>query len=84
MRGPTAIGTALAPLDRDAAKVTVSSAKRYQRYAARCLQEARTTTDFRLKTFLVEMAQAWQRLADQAKVGGSLTNTPSSEPDRGD
>ncbi|HEY6259017.1 MAG TPA: hypothetical protein VIY51_24840 [Xanthobacteraceae bacterium] len=62
----------------------MQSGKKYQRYAARCLQEARTTPDFKLKTFLVEMAQAWQRLADQAKVVGALPNASSSEPDRGD
>jgi hypothetical protein len=62
----------------------VRSAKQYQRYAARCLQEARTTTDIKLKTFLVEMAQAWQRLADQAKTAAAVPHTSSSEPDRGD
>jgi len=64
--------------------LAAQSGKEYQQYAARCLQEARATSDFKLKTFLVEMAQAWQRLADQAKVVGSLTSSPSSEPDRGD
>jgi len=34
--------------------------------------------------FIEKVAQAWQRLADQAKVAGALTNTPRSEPDRGD
>jgi hypothetical protein len=58
-------------------------AKLYQRYATRCLREARTTSDFKHKAFLVEMAQAWQRLADQAKVVGAA-HTSSSEPDRGD
>lgn len=62
----------------------MQSAKKYQRYAARCLQEARTTTDFKLKTFLVEMAQAWQRLADQVKTTMAVPSVPSSEPDRGD
>jgi len=61
-----------------------ANAKKYQQYAARCLQEARETSDFKLKTFLVEMAQAWQRLADEAKVVGSLPSSPRSEPDRGD
>jgi hypothetical protein len=58
------------------------AARKYQRYAARCLHEARTTTDFKLKTFLIEMAQAWQRLADQVKVGAALPNISRSEPDR--
>jgi hypothetical protein len=40
----------------------MSVAKDCQRYAVRCLQDARTTLDPRLETFLVEMAQAWQRL----------------------
>ena len=59
-------------------------AEQYQRYAARCLQEARIAYNSKLRVLFVEMAQAWQRLADQAKVGGALTNTPRSEPDRGD
>jgi hypothetical protein len=32
----------------------------------RCLQEARATTDPRLKALLAEMAQEWQRLAEEA------------------
>jgi hypothetical protein len=62
----------------------VHSAKQYQRYASRCLQEARTTADAKLKAFLVEMAQEWQRLADQAKTTAAVHKAPSSEPDRGD
>jgi hypothetical protein len=58
-------------------------AKLYQRYATRCLQEARTTSDSKLKAFLVEMAQAWKRLADHAKVVVE-THVSRSEPDRGD
>jgi hypothetical protein len=61
----------------------VETAKLYQRYATRCLREARTTSDSMHKAFLVEMAQAWQRLADQAKVIGSA-QTSTAEPDRGD
>jgi hypothetical protein len=61
----------------------VQTAKLYQQYATRCLREARTTSDSKHKAFLVEMAQAWQRLADQAKVIGAA-QTSSSEPDRGD
>jgi uncharacterized protein YaaW (UPF0174 family) len=64
--------------------LATQAAKEYQRYAARCLQEARTTGDFKFKTFLIEVAQAWQRLADQAKVVAALPNTPKEEPDRGD
>jgi hypothetical protein len=61
-----------------------SPARDYQRYASRCLQEARSTSDPKLRAFLVEMAQAWQRLADQAKAGTFHTYSPGSEPDRGD
>ena len=61
-----------------------SVAQDYQRYVARCLHEARTTTDFKFKTLLIEMAQTWQRLADQAKINGALTVCAISDPDRGD
>jgi hypothetical protein len=41
--------------------------RKYQQFAPRCLQEARSTTDPRLKTFWAEMAQEWQRLVDERK-----------------
>ncbi len=41
----------------------MAAAKDYQRYATRCVQEARFIADARPRGFLVEMAQAWQRLA---------------------
>ena len=41
--------------------------RKYQEFAARCLQEARSTTDPRLKAFWAEMAQEWQRLVDERK-----------------
>ncbi len=56
--------------------------RKYQRFAARCLQEARATTDPRLKALLVEMAQEWQRLVDEAKGEGQNSRGP--EADRGD
>jgi len=60
------------------------ASKDYQRYAARCREEARIITDSRLRLFLVEMAQAWERLAEQAKTikGGKVDS--AAEPDRGD
>jgi hypothetical protein len=58
--------------------------KDYQRYAVRCLQEARLTSDSQLKAFLVEMAQAWQKLADQAANFKGVEASSTSEPDRGD
>jgi len=63
----------------------MTAAKDYQRFATRCLEEARLTTDSRLKGFLVEMAQAWQRLAaERVTRVGSVQERPNSEPDRGD
>ena len=38
----------------------MGTTKDYQRYAVRCLQEARTATDSQHRFFLVEMAQAWR------------------------
>jgi hypothetical protein len=59
--------------------------KDYQRYAARCLQEARVAPDSQQRSFLVEMAQAWRKLAEQStSANGSQTSMPISEPDRGD
>jgi hypothetical protein len=62
----------------------VGSAKKYQRFAALCLQQARSTADSKLKAFLIEMSQEWQRLAEQAKATAAVQPTSSSEPDRGD
>jgi len=45
--------------------------RKYQEFAARCLEEARSTTDPRLKALLGEMAQEWQRLVDERKESKS-------------
>ena len=45
--------------------------RKYQGFAARCLQEARSTTDPRLKAFFAEMAQEWQRIVDEREVSKS-------------
>lgn len=59
--------------------------KDYQRYAMRCLEEARAAPDSSQRSFLIEMAQAWRRLAEQAaNAKVSQTEIPISEPDRGD
>jgi hypothetical protein len=50
----------------------------------RCLQEARTTTDSQHKSFLVEMAQAWRRLAEQATADSNQSDSSVTELDRGD
>jgi hypothetical protein len=62
----------------------VGTTKDYQRYAVRCLQEARTTTDSQHKSFLVEMAQAWRRLAEHATADSNQVDNPDTEEDRGD
>jgi hypothetical protein len=62
----------------------MSALKDYQRYATRCLAEACNTVDARHQAFLIEMAQAWQRLVDQATSIKDVEVGPVSEPDRGD
>jgi hypothetical protein len=42
------------------------SAERFKEYAAECLRIAQHTTDFTQKARLLEMAEAWQRLAEAA------------------
>ncbi len=59
-------------------------ARMYQRFVARCLQEARATTDPRLKAILAEMAQEWQRLVEEQRGETSRQNRRSPETDRGD
>jgi hypothetical protein len=51
-------------------------AKDCQRYAVRCLQDARTTVDPRQKIFLVEMAQAWQRRAERERHMPETVTSP--------
>ena len=59
--------------------------RKYQQFAARCLQEARSTTDPRLKPFWAEMAQEWQRLVDERKGSKSEhTHVRRHEADTGD
>jgi hypothetical protein len=61
----------------------MGTVKDYHRYAARCLQEARAAPDSRNKSFLIEMAQAWRRLAEHA-ITANFRQPEISEPDRGD
>jgi hypothetical protein len=60
----------------------MSIARDCQRYAARCLRDARETIDPQQKVFLIEMAQAWQRLADRETRNGYSCS--AVEADRGD
>ena len=62
----------------------MSALKDYQRFAVRCLEAARLVVDPGHKAFLVEMAQAWQKLADQAANFKGVQVSTNSDPDRGD
>jgi len=61
----------------------MGTVKDYHRYAARCLQEARAALDFENRSFLIEMAQAWRRLAEHA-ITANVRHPDIAEPDRGD
>jgi hypothetical protein len=58
--------------------------RQYERFAARCLEEARVTIDPRLKAFLGEMAQEWQRLVKETSGAKDLTNIQGPTIDPGD
>lgn len=58
--------------------------RQYKRFAARCLEEARVTIDPRLKAFLAEMAQEWQRLVEETSGAKDLTNIQGPAIDPGD
>jgi hypothetical protein len=53
-------------------------------FAARCLEEARATTDPRLKAFLAEMVREWQRLVEEAKDERGKLDFRGPEEDPGD
>jgi hypothetical protein len=59
-------------------------ARKYQRFAARCLEEARAATDPRLKAFLAELAQEWQRLVEEANGERVKQDYRGPEEDPGD
>jgi hypothetical protein len=61
---------------------TMPVARDCQRHAARCLQDARETIDPRQKALLVQMAQAWQRLAE--REASNDYSCSAAELDRGD
>jgi hypothetical protein len=58
--------------------------RQYKRFAARCLEEARVTIDPRLKGFLAEMAQEWQRLVEETSGATDLTKIQGPAVDPGD
>jgi hypothetical protein len=57
---------------------------KYQRFAARCLEEARATTDPGLKALLAEMAQEWQRVAEDVRSQRVEQDLQSAVEDPGD
>jgi hypothetical protein len=61
----------------------MGTVKDYQRYAARCLREARAALHSDQRSFLVEMAQAWRKLAEHATTA-NVRQTEIPELDRGD
>jgi hypothetical protein len=61
------------------------TSQHYKRYAVQCLDVARSTSGERERAFIVEMAQVWQRLAEQAAAAEQLQSVPvDHKPDRGD
>ena len=62
----------------------MQQSRKFRRFAARCLEEARGTIDPRLKAFLAEMAQEWQRLAEQAKSEVHEHHVQGPQADPGD
>jgi hypothetical protein len=55
----------------------------YRRHAALCLELANETTEERDKSALIDMAQAWMRLAEQAEKNSALDivyETPRKKP----
>jgi hypothetical protein len=63
----------------------MATSTKYNRFAVRCLEEARHASDQSMRAFLIEMAQAWQLLANQASANENLQgNAAGREADRGD
>lgn len=62
------------------------NSKTCQRYSMLCLEEARKAHNSRQRVLLAEMAQQWQRLAQQAAAVDCARGVSNSnlELDRGD
>jgi hypothetical protein len=54
----------------------MKSSAKYHRFAVRCLEEARSEPDQRMRAFLIEMAHEWQLLANQATANDNLQASP--------
>lgn len=62
----------------------MASALEYREFAARCLEIARRTSDPQTQAVMLQMAQAWHRLAeelDQAVTAGSGKATDGADSD---
>jgi hypothetical protein len=51
-------------------------AEQYRWFAARCLELARTTADPQTQAAMLQMAQVWFRLADEAESSAEAANKP--------
>jgi hypothetical protein len=61
------------------------ASKSDQRFATRCLEEARKASDLKQKGFFIDMAHEWQKLAEREGVADlSRINASNSEPNRRD
>ena len=47
---------------------SVSTVGEYRQNAVDCIQLAKAITDVKRKLAIIDMAQAWQRLAEQAEI----------------
>jgi len=56
------------------------TAQRYQHRAAECLRLARGTTNLTNKALLLEMAQTWIKLAEQAQAKQMCIREPLRNP----
>ena len=61
---PCAFWCVIAAKFRDAFGQMAGSPQRFKEYAAECLRLAQATADNAQKARLLEMAEAWQRLAE--------------------
>ena len=55
-----------------------SSSARYRRLATECLEVAHTFPEGVRRTVLVQMAQVWQRLADENEASSSHPHGPTT------
>jgi hypothetical protein len=62
---------------RAGAMAILDQAKRCEQYARDCLRLAKQTSSARERELLVQMAETWHRLAEQAK--GSGESKPDGE-----